>query len=114
MLMSDVPNEELVRQLEISTRADCGSQATTAFRQEALRRLDKVGMIKKDPQILSLRFMARALHIPAKWLKDEAEAGRVPCLRAGRTLLFHPESVEKALVRRAKRKRPVRKGRSIQ
>jgi hypothetical protein len=36
------------------------------------------------------------------WLKAEAEAGRLPCFRAGRKLLFDPEAVEQALLQRAR------------
>jgi hypothetical protein len=35
------------------------------------------------------------------WLRAEAEAGRIPCLRAGRRLLFDVQAVEAALIRRA-------------
>lgn len=37
------------------------------------------------------------------WLKAEAEAGRIPCLRAGRRLLFDPDAVEQELIERARR-----------
>ena len=35
------------------------------------------------------------------WLRAEAEAGRIPCLKAGRRLLFDPEAVEAVLLQRA-------------
>jgi hypothetical protein len=38
-----------------------------------------------------------------KWLRDEAEAGRIPHLKAGKALLFDPEAVERVLVERAGR-----------
>lgn len=41
------------------------------------------------------------LGVPREWLRREALDGRVPCLRAGRRLLFDPESVERVLVARA-------------
>jgi hypothetical protein len=44
---------------------------------------------------LHLGAMARRLRVPAKWLRSEAEAGRVPHLRAGSALLFDPEVVER-------------------
>jgi hypothetical protein len=47
--------------------------------------------------------MARRLRLPVKWLREEAEAGRVPCLKAGRAFLFDPDAVEKALVERAQK-----------
>ena len=36
------------------------------------------------------------------WLKAEADAGRIPCFRAGRKLLFDPDAVEQALLQRAR------------
>ena len=41
--------------------------------------------------------MARRLRVPVKWLKSEAEANRVPHLKADRVLLFDPDAVEDAL-----------------
>jgi hypothetical protein len=43
----------------------------------------------------------RGIHLSAKWLKGEAIAGRLPCLRVGRRLLFNPIAVEAALALRA-------------
>ncbi len=53
------------------------------------------------PKLLPVGAMARRLRVPVKWLRDEAEAGRLPHLKAGRSLLFDPETVERALVKRA-------------
>lgn len=46
--------------------------------------------------------MARRLRVPVRWLRSEAEAGRVPCLRAERAILFDPEAVERVLLERAR------------
>ena len=46
----------------------------------------------------TLRQVSRRLGIPAYWLKAEADAGRIPCLRAGSRLLFAPDAVNHALV----------------
>jgi hypothetical protein len=35
------------------------------------------------------------------WLRQEALAGRIPCLRVGRKLLFNAEAVKAALYERA-------------
>ena len=43
------------------------------------------------------------LRVPVKWLRAEAEAGRVPHLKAGKALLFDPEAVERVLLERAQR-----------
>jgi hypothetical protein len=45
---------------------------------------------------------ARRLRVPAKWLREEAEAGRVPCLKAGKAILFDTETVERVLLERAR------------
>lgn len=45
--------------------------------------------------------LARDLNLPSAWLRDEALAGRIPCLRVGRTLLFNLDAVRKALDERA-------------
>ena len=55
--------------------------------------------------LLSVRGLADRLKLPASWLKSEAEAGRIPSLRAGRRLLFNPEAVERALLKRAAEER---------
>jgi hypothetical protein len=52
-------------------------------------------------RLITIRSMAARLRIPAKWLKQEAQAGRIPCLRAGTAILVSPEAVEAELVRRA-------------
>ena len=45
--------------------------------------------------------MARWLRVPVKWLREEAEAGRIPHVKAGRVLLFNPDAVESVLAERA-------------
>lgn len=52
-------------------------------------------------RLITIRSMAARLRVPAKWLKQEAEAGRIPCLRAGTAILVSPEAVEAELLRRA-------------
>jgi len=59
-------------------------------------------MMKTQPKLLTVGQMARRLRVPVKWLREEAEAGRVPHLKAGRAILFDPEATEAALVKRAK------------
>jgi hypothetical protein len=50
---------------------------------------------------LPLRRAAARLGVPVAWLRAEAVAGRVPCLRVGRRLLLNPAAVEDALMKRA-------------
>lgn len=52
----------------------------------------------KKPMYLGA--MARRLRVPATWLRAEAEAGRIPHLRAGTALLFDPVVVERLIVAR--------------
>ena len=47
--------------------------------------------------LCSLGRMARRLGVPAKWLKAEADEGRVPCLKFGRRYLFSAAAVQEAL-----------------
>jgi hypothetical protein len=49
-----------------------------------------------------LGLVARLLHVPAAWLRAEADAGRLPHLRAGRAYLFDPELVERLLLERCR------------
>ena len=61
--------------------------------------------MSEDPiqKLLTLPLMARRLRVTARWLRAEAEAGRVPTLQADRTMLFNPEAVERCLLDRAGR-----------
>lgn len=49
----------------------------------------------------SLSRTATTLGVPISWLRREAEAGRVPCLRAGRRYLFDMQAVASALSERS-------------
>ena len=50
---------------------------------------------------IPLRHMARLARVPMAWLRAEAEAGRVPALRAGTQWFFDPPAVRAALRKRA-------------
>ena len=52
-------------------------------------------------KLKSLSGLARELKLPIHWLKAETDAGRIPCLRAGRKRLFNIEAVLKVLAERA-------------
>jgi hypothetical protein len=47
--------------------------------------------------------MARLLGVSSKWLRSEAEAGRLPHVPAGDTILFDATLVERVLLERARR-----------
>ena len=52
--------------------------------------------------VLSLGRMARRLGVTQTWLRQEADSGKLPCLRVSKTrYLFHPLTVEQSLARRA-------------
>ena len=42
-------------------------------------------------ELLPLRRMATRLGVPSRWLREQAECGHVPGLRAGDRWLFDPE-----------------------
>ncbi len=52
---------------------------------------------------MPLKRAAFRLGVPIKWLRDEAEAGRVPSLRVGRRVLVNLQTVEQILLERAGR-----------
>ena len=58
--------------------------------------------MKDDTILLPLGATARILHVPATWLRHEAQAGRIPHLKAGKSLLFDPDLVERLLLERAR------------
>ena len=47
--------------------------------------------IELGRNLLPLRRMAARLGVPSKWLKEQAEAGKVPGLQAGNRWLFVPD-----------------------
>jgi hypothetical protein len=62
-----------------------------------------------ENKLFTLRDLAnrfKRFGLSLAWLKAEADAGRIPCFKAGRKLLFDPEAVEKALLERARRSEP--------
>jgi len=46
-----------------------------------------------------LKSLARTTGLPAAWLRREADAGRLPYIKAGRVRMFDPEAVTAALKR---------------
>jgi len=62
------------------------------YRMEARKSLLKVGA------------MARTIGVPVHWLRAEAEAGRIPSLKAENVYLFDPDVVIDMLSERARGK----------
>jgi hypothetical protein len=59
-------------------------------------------MITIQSKLLPVGPMARRLRVPVRWLRAEAEAGRIPHVQAERALLFDPETVEAVLLEQAR------------
>jgi hypothetical protein len=55
--------------------------------------------------------MARLLGVTPRWLRAEAEAGRIPHLSADKTILFDADLVERLLAERARRPARAEEGR---
>lgn len=60
------------------------------------------GMAKTEPSYIAIGQMAHQLGVPEAWLKREADAGRLPCLRVGRRRMFAPDAVRAELDGRAR------------
>ena len=54
-----------------------------------------------EHDVVSIHELATELRLPHDWLRREADAGRIPCLRVGRRRLFNISAVRKALAIRA-------------
>lgn len=54
-------------------------------------------------RLLPLNVVARRLRISVRWLRAEAEAGRIPSLWAGNQYLCNFDAVEATLLERARR-----------
>ena len=52
-------------------------------------------------EAVPLNVAARHLRVPARWLRDEIEAGNLPALIAGSKVLVHIPTVAALLVKRA-------------
>ncbi len=54
-------------------------------------------------ELLSLSRLGRRLGLTQQWLRTEADAGRIPCLRAGNRYVFDLAAVQETLSQRAGR-----------
>lgn len=52
-------------------------------------------------RLVTLEELARRLPVSKRWLQQEARAGNLPCLLAGRRRLFNVDAVRAALAERA-------------
>jgi len=53
------------------------------------------------PELLTDSQMARTLRVTVRWLRAEADADRIPCVKAERRYLFSRQAVLRALAERA-------------
>jgi hypothetical protein len=63
-------------------------------------------MENRKSKAVNLVVLSRTLRLPLRWLKSEAEAGRIPSLKAGNVLLFNIDAVRKVLAERASKTNP--------
>jgi hypothetical protein len=56
---------------------------------------------------VSLANMARRLGVPSEWLREQANRGRIPHLRAGDRYLFDPDVVESIITAWARGEQPL-------
>ena len=56
--------------------------------------------MQTNTRLLPLNVVARRLRVPLRWLRAEAKAGRIPCLRANNQFLCDLEAVEATLLER--------------
>ena len=54
-------------------------------------------------ELLTLRRMAARLGVPSRWLREQAEIGAVPSLKAGKRFLFAPSAVRSVVAAMAER-----------
>ena len=52
-------------------------------------------------ELFSLSRMARRLGVTQAWLREQADAGHVPGLKAGKRYLFNVDAVQEALAKAA-------------
>ena len=53
--------------------------------------------------LVSLATLSRRLKLPRGWLKDQADSGKIPCLKIGSRYLFSLVAAQEALAARAAR-----------
>ena len=56
-----------------------------------------------DAKLISLSELARRTGLPIAWLRREADAGTIPCLRAGRLRMFDLNAVREVLDTRSRK-----------
>lgn len=62
---------------------------------------DDPGMETVQDRLVDLHDLAELLDLPLRWLKTEAEQGRIPCLKVNREYRFNAIAVQQTLFQRA-------------
>jgi hypothetical protein len=65
-------------------------------------RVSRVNAVSMDAKLLTLNRLSERTGLPTAWLRREADAGHLPCIRAGRLRMFDLAAVLKALAERQK------------
>ena len=63
-------------------------------------------MNETRPRLANLAGIARTFSLPRDWFRQEANAGRIPCIRVGDSYLFNVDAVRTALAVRAAQSEP--------
>lgn len=63
-------------------------------------RVSRAHAFRMHDKLLSLHQLADRTGLPTAWLRREADAGHLPCIRAGRRRMFDLTAVLKALAER--------------
>jgi len=64
-------------------------------------------------KLVNLPTCADALGVPISWLKDNARAGHIPCLKVGGKFLFDLEAAKTAVADMASQRRNSRRGTTL-
>ena len=54
-------------------------------------------------RLVSVKALSERTGLPAQYIRREADAGRLPCIRVGRRRMFDLDAVRRELVARAER-----------
>jgi hypothetical protein len=56
--------------------------------------------MRPSTRFVQITQLSRTIGLPAAWIRREADAGRLPCIRAGRLRMFDTEAVLRVLAER--------------
>ncbi len=97
----EVRNRELDAMRDAAKKGDRSWQECYHDGQREIERLRREIQELRFNRLHGLHAMARRLGVPSKWLKEQAEASSIPCLKAGSKYIFCPKAVEQAVRHRA-------------